>query len=49
MIASLCASLSFGQDAISCSVRPQPTQRPVLPSTAQIFWQGLDTGVISRA
>lgn len=42
MIARLSASLRFGQAAISCSVLPHPTQRPVRPSTAQIFWQGLD-------
>jgi hypothetical protein len=48
MIARRSASLMLGQAAISRKVRPQPMQRPLLPSTAQIFWQGEDMGVTSE-
>lgn len=42
MIACRSASLRPPQAAISASVRPQPTQRPVWPLTAQTWMHGLE-------
>jgi hypothetical protein len=44
MIALRSGSLSPPQAAISRSVRPQPTQSPVWPLTAQVLMQGLEIG-----
>lgn len=46
MIARRCGSLRAPQAAISFSVRPQPTQSPVRPSTAQTFLHGVE-GLLS--
>ncbi len=40
MIASRSAGDKRDQEPISFSVRPQPTQRLVMPSTAQTLMQG---------
>jgi hypothetical protein len=42
MIAHRSGSLSRPQLAISANVRPQPTQSPDWPLTAQTFWQGVE-------
>lgn len=44
MIARRSASLSEPQAAISFSVRPQPTQSPLWPLTAQVLMHGLEMG-----
>jgi hypothetical protein len=44
MIRSRSASVSDPQAAISFSVRPQPTHRPVAPLTAQTPMHGVETG-----
>ena len=44
MIARRSGSSSLDQAAISMSVRPQPTQKPLRPSTAQTLTQGVEIG-----
>lgn len=43
MIRSRSASLRLLHAAISFRVRPQPTHRPVRPSTAQVLTHGEET------
>lgn len=44
MMAALSASVSFAQPAISGRVRRHPRQKPLAPSTAQTFTQGVTIG-----
>lgn len=48
MMSALSWSLSFAQPAISGRVRRQPRQKPVTPSTAQTFTQGVTIGLGGR-
>lgn len=45
MMAALSVSESFAQPAISGRVRRQPRQKPLAPSTAQTFTQGVTIGL----
>lgn len=45
MMAALSASESFAQPAISGRVRRHPRQKPLAPSTAQTFTQGVTIGL----
>lgn len=45
MMTALSASESFAQPAISGSVLRQPRQKPLAPSTAQTFTQGVTIGL----
>jgi hypothetical protein len=49
MIRSLSVSDSAPHDAISFSVRPQPMQSPVAPSTAQTRRQGEEIATVTLA
>lgn len=49
MMARRCVSFIAPHSAISFSVRPQPTQRPLRPLTAQTWTQGEEIGWFTGA